>query len=115
MKYTLTGLVVVAVLSTTPVAAAEDHVILIMSDGYFPQITYMSPGDRVEFLNVSASNQTIISENGGWTLGPIAPNASETMVIDDTVQKTFYNADVTSEDGTYTVEGSMSFSSAPLN
>lgn len=115
MKHTLTGLAAAVALSTGSIAVAEEHVILIMSDGYFPQITYMSPGDRVEFLNVSASNQTIISENGSWTLGPIAPNATETMVIDDTVQKTFFNADMTDDDGAYTVEGSMSFSSAPLN
>lgn len=115
MKHAITGVATTLVLSTGSIAAAEEHVILVMSDGYFPQITYITPGDSVEFLNVSASNQTIVSKNGSWTLGPIAPDATESMVIDDTVQKTFYNADLTNEDGVYTVEGSMSFSSAPLD
>ena len=115
MKQAISVMAAVATMSLGSAAVAEQHVILIMSDGYFPQTTYMSPGDTVEFINVSATNQSIISENSSWTLGPIAPDGTETMVIDDTVQKTFYNADLTNEDGVFTVEGSMSFSSAPLN
>ena len=115
MKRAISVVAAVATMSLGSAAAAEQHVILIMSDGYFPQTTYMSPGDTVEFINVSATNQTIISDNSTWTLGPIAPDGTETMIIDESVEKTFYNADLTNEDGAFTVEGSMSFSLAPLD
>jgi hypothetical protein len=37
------------------------------------------------------------------------------MLVDTGVQTTFYNADLTNEDGEYTIEGQMSFGAAPLN
>lgn len=115
MKRIFSAAAVLFALSLGPAKAAEDHVILIMSDGYFPQTTYLSPGDTVEFVNASTTNQTIVAENNGWSLGPIAPNAAERMVIEEGVQMNFFNADVTDETGTFTIEGSVSFSSAPLN
>lgn len=114
MKQAISVVAVMATMSIGSAAAAEEHVILIMSDGYFPQITYMVPGDTVEFLNVSATDQSIISKNDSWVLGPISPDSTETMLIEEGVQKTFYNADVVGEDGLYSIEGRMSFSTAPL-
>ena len=115
MKHAISVVAAVATLSIGSVATAAEHVILVMSDGYFPQITYISPGDSVQFLNVSTSNQSIIAKNDSWVLGPIAPDTSATLIVDESVQKTFYNADLTDEDGVYSIEGNMSFSTAPLN
>ncbi|WP_299622475.1 hypothetical protein [uncultured Tateyamaria sp.] len=115
MKHKFTALAAAATMAIGTVAHAAEHNILILPDAYFPAITYMEPGDTVRFTNVSGSNQSIIAKNNDWVIGPIAPDSEVTMVIETGVQKTFYNKDLTNDDGTYSVEGKMSFSAAPLN
>lgn len=115
MKHATSVLAAVAALTFGTAARAAEHNILILPDAYFPAITYIQPGDTVRFTNVSGLNQSIVAKNNDWTIGPIAPDAEATIVVPTGVQKTFYNADLTNEDGTYSVVGKMSFSAAPLN
>mmetsp|Transcript_22396 Transcript_22396/g.35979 ORF Transcript_22396/g.35979 Transcript_22396/m.35979 type:complete len:116 (-) Transcript_22396:2411-2758(-) len=115
MKHAITALAAMASLTIGTTAAATEHSILILPDAYFPQVTYIEPGDTVRFINASGSNQSIVAKNNDWTLGPIAPDAAVTVVIETGVQKTFYNKDLKDGDGNYSVEGKMSFSDAPLN
>ena len=115
MKHAISVVAAMATLSIGSAAVAAEHEILILADGYFPQITYLNPGDTVHFFNDTGTSQSIISKNDSWTLGPIEPNATETMVIEQDVQKTYYNAALTGEDGVYSVEGGMSFGVAPLD
>jgi plastocyanin len=115
MKRTISLVATLATLAIGTAATAAEHVILILPDAYFPQITYMEPGDTVKFVNASGTAQSIIAKNDSWTLGPIASEAEASMLIDIGVQKTFYNADLTTEDGEYAIEGRMSFGAAPLN
>jgi plastocyanin len=115
MKHAISGLALAASVSIATAAAATEHNVLILPDAYFPQVTYIEPGDTVKFTNVSGSNQSIVAKNNNWVLGPIAPDGQMTIVMDTGVQTTFYNADATDSDGEYVVEGRLSFSAAPLN
>lgn len=115
MKHAISVVAAVATMSIGSAAIAAEHEILILSDGYFPQITYLSSGDSVLFINESATDQSIISKNDSWTLGPIPPNGTETLVFTKGDQNTFYNADLVDEEGVYLVEGTMSLGTAPLN
>lgn len=103
-----------AALSLATAVQAEEHVVLILPDAYFPSITYMNNGDTVRFVNASGVEHNIISKNGNWSMGPLNPNGEETMVVDNTVQKTFYNAASMNSDGTYAMAGIMSFANGPI-
>ncbi|MEP2889574.1 hypothetical protein [Tateyamaria sp.] len=115
MKRVISAVATVATLfAASPVAAAE-HMILILEDAYFPQVTYLERGDTVRFVNASGLSHNIIAKNNSWELGPIPVDGEVTLLIDDGVQKTFYNTASEGEDGVFLVEGKMSYSNAPLN
>ncbi len=113
MKRTLFVGAMLASLSVGATVQAAEHTVLILPDAYFPKITYMNPGDTVRFVNETGATHEIISKNGDWTL-EVAADGEETMVISQGVQKTFYDA-ASEDDGSYTVEGKMSFSPPPID
>lgn len=115
MKRAFTIVATVATLFAAHSAAAAEHTILILPDAYFPTISYIDSGDTVRFVNVSGGEHNIIAKNDSWEIGPIPDNGEVTMLIDSTVQKTFYDKDAVDADGAYLIEGAMSFSDAPLN
>lgn len=115
MKRMISVVATVATFLAANSAAATEHTILILPDAYFPQITYLNEGDTVRFTNVSGSAHSIIAKNDSWEIGPIPNEGDLVMTIDTGVQKTFYNKSSEAEDGTYLVEGKMSFSAAPLD
>ncbi|MBY5934203.1 hypothetical protein KUV51_14435 [Tateyamaria omphalii] len=107
---------VMATLTTATAVSAAEHEILILPDAYFPSILYIDDGDTVKFTNLTGSEHNIIAKNSSWTIGPIADQASFTMVMEQGTQTTFYDADaVSEEDGSFLVEGRMSFGEAPLD
>ncbi|APX10815.1 cupredoxin domain-containing protein [Tateyamaria omphalii] len=107
---------VLATLTTATAVSAAEHEILILPDAYFPSILYIDDGDTVIFVNLTESDHNIVAKNGKWAVGPIGPNSTHSMVVEKGTQTTFYDADVVSEeDGTFLVEGKMSFGEAPLD
>lgn len=109
------GAVLATLTAATAVSAAEQE-ILILPDAYFPSVLYLDAGDTVTFTNLTGSEHNIVSKHGSWTLGPIADQGSVTLVVDENVQTTFYDADkVSEEDGSFLVEGHFSFADAPLD
>ncbi|MEL6465158.1 MAG: hypothetical protein AAFQ58_09335 [Pseudomonadota bacterium] len=116
MKRVLQIGAVLATLTTATAASAAEHEILILPDAYFPSVLYLDEGDTVKFTNLTGVEHNIVAKNGDWAIGPIADQASATMVVAEGVQTTFYDADAVSEDdGTFLVEGSISFDAAPLD
>lgn len=106
----------VATVLAASAASAAEHEILILEDAYFPSVVYLDEGDTVTFTNLTGVDHNIVSANDGWELGPIANEASVSMVFDENVQTTFFDKDkVSEEDGSFLVEGSVSFSAAPLD
>lgn len=118
MKRTMIAGATLAAISIGSVAQAAEHTIVILPDAYFPYISYIDPGDTVRFVNVSGEMHEIVSKNGDWSL-EIEAEAEVTMVIDEGVQKTFYDASSEEEDAegnmAYMVEGKMSFAPPPIN
>ena len=115
MKRAFSVVATVATLFAAGTAAATEHTILILEDAYFPQVTYLDRGDTVRFVNASGLPHSIIAKNDNWEIGPIPEDGEMTLLVDDGVQKTFYSKDSEADDGTFGVEGRMSYSDAPLN
>lgn len=100
-------------------AMAEEHVVLILHDAFFPEITYLYPGDQIRFVNTTESEANIISKNESWNSGAIAPGGTYVLAAATGVQSTFFNADVmadTDNDGVedaYAIQGNFTFGEAP--
>ncbi|WP_299691614.1 hypothetical protein [uncultured Tateyamaria sp.] len=109
-----TGTVVTALIFATTAMAAE-HNILILPDTYFPETTYLNPGDTVKFINISGDEHTIIAANEAWTIGPLDAEEEYSMVVDSEIERTFHNANAINSDGTYAVTGDISFDASPVN
>ncbi|MEM8655097.1 MAG: hypothetical protein AAGF36_10165 [Pseudomonadota bacterium] len=115
MKRVLQIGAVLATVTTATAASAAEHEILILPDAYFPSVLYLDEGDTVKFTNLTGVEHNIVAKNGDWAIGPIADQSSVTMVAEEGVQTTFYDADAVSEDdGSFLVEGAISFDEAPL-
>ena len=116
MKRAMQISAVLATLTAATAVSAAEHEILILPDAYFPSILYIDDGDTVKFTNLTGSEHNIVAKNDKWFLGPIAAQTSVTMVMEQGTQTTFYDADaVSDEDGSFLVEGRMSFGDAPLD
>lgn len=114
MKRTISVVATVAALFTAGSAGAKEHMILILDDAYFPQVTYLDEGDTVRFVNASSNSHNIIGQGGDWEIGPIPIDGEMTMIVAGGLAQTFFDAASEAEDGTFTVEGQMSYSAAPL-
>lgn len=103
-----------AVFGLATAATAAEHDILILPDTYFPETTYLDPGDTVKFINMSEDSHTIIAANESWTIGPLEPEGDYTLVVDSEIERTFHNANAINSDGSYAVTGDISFEAAPI-
>lgn len=90
-------------------AAAEEHEVLILRYGFYPETVYVSPGDTIKFINESPnwasvqSNdaddnyanysgncdaQTFAGSSDGWMTGWIAVNGSTTITVSECMDTT---------------------------
>ena len=115
MKRAMTIGTVLMGLGMGTAAAAAEHNILILPDTYFPETTYLDPGDTVKFINLSEDQHTIVAANEAWEIGPIEPNGEHTLTVDSEIERTFHNANAINSDGSYAVTGDISFDEAPTN
>jgi len=114
MKRAFSILAVTAALFATHAAAATEHTVLILPDAYFPQITYVSSGDTVRFINMSGQEHDVIAEGEAWAIEDIQDTSEAVISITSDMEATFYNKN-SSNDGSYQVQGEFSFDAAPLN
>lgn len=109
-------------MAAAPVLANE-HVVMVYSDGFFPTTSYVQPGDTVRFINLSEVEESVFSLNmvptedpddgdaevEVWAIGPIA--IEDEVVVEVTVDA----------EGDYqlasSVEavGALSFAPPPIN
>lgn len=113
--HAMKSLVVLATLGMTSTAAAEEHIVLILPDAYFPNITYVDAGDTVRFVNASGTQHTVIARKNRWSVGPLNDQQEYVMAIADDIETVFYQDGAVDEEGNYTVDGRFSFSPAPIN
>ena len=114
MKRAFSILAVTAALFATHTAAATEHTVLILPDAYFPQITYVSSGDTVRFINMSGQEHDVIAEGEAWTIVGIQDTSEAVISVTSDMEATFYNKN-SSNQGVYQVQGEFSFDAAPLN
>ncbi len=107
--------VLTSVLTVATAGTNAEHTILVLPDTYFPETTYLNPGDTVRFINVSGDEHTIVAANEEWTIGPLQIEEEYTMVVDSEIERTFHNANAINSDGTYAVTGDISFEESPVN
>lgn len=56
----------------TAAVAADEHIVIILEETYFPQKTTVKQGDVVRFVNQSGRDHTLRHAQGNWTTRPFA-------------------------------------------
>ncbi|SEO18053.1 hypothetical protein SAMN04490248_102139 [Salinihabitans flavidus] len=93
-----------------PLQAAE-HQILIMGDGYFPDVAFVDPGDTVQFVNVTDLAGMATATDASWDSGVLEQNESFTLSVTEETHLEFANG---ADPETATIHGALSFEPAPL-
>ncbi|MEP6020885.1 MAG: hypothetical protein ABJ251_20605 [Paracoccaceae bacterium] len=104
-----------AVMSWASVASAEEHTILVLQDAFFPEVTYVKAGDRVRFVNQQSGSTNIIAKDEDWEVGPLGADGENLLTVSGSMETVFYDAGQKSEDGSYSLKGTLSFEPAPIN
>jgi plastocyanin len=66
---------------TTGSAFAEQHRILMMEQGFFPDISYLMPGDEVIFVNMSGETRNLTAGDGSWVFAEMADNSEASLLL----------------------------------
>ena len=70
-----------AFMTSATFAVAEEHTILFLGDAFFPEVSYIHPGDTIRFVNAAATELNVMGEGAAWTVGPIAINGEATVNV----------------------------------
>lgn len=101
-------------------ASADNFQILMMDYAFFPEISYVKPGDTVTFVNMSGATREIEAEGGEWEVTALADGAEITFPIVEGMSNIYQTqvdapadpeAGATEEDNL--VIGKLNFSDAP--
>ncbi|MFP4328039.1 MAG: hypothetical protein ACLFQL_08520 [Paracoccaceae bacterium] len=87
---------------------AEEHVVMLMGDAYFPEITYVAPGDSVQFVNGTDTAHSATATDGSWTSGILAANDTYLLQLETDMVLTF------ASDNNPDMTGAFSYDPAPL-
>lgn len=99
---------------STP-AHADEHTVLVLAEAYFPQTSYVVPGDTLVFSNQSDETITVTSVDGAWTTGELGINQSATITVVADMTKDFIHEGKTDDNGDPIAQGIIKFGTAPLN
>ena len=105
MMFSLTALG----LSLAQGASAADFTILMEEGAFYPEITYLAPGDVVTFTNKNTSAVEAIAGDASWTTGQLSMDASYALTVTPETALQFAFASDAEK------SGSLSFSLAPLS
>lgn len=89
-------------------ASADTHNVIFVDGGFYPEVTYLDPGDIVIFTNEAESALTAEADDQSWSTGLLAQNASYSLPITSATVLTYSVA------GDSEKAGSLSFEIAPL-
>ena len=98
----------IAVTSLASTASAFNHEIIIEEGGFFPEITYLQPGDNAIIVNGSEYSASVEASDQSWTSKSLSPNEHFVLSISDETVLTFNIL------GDAEKTGYMSFSLPPL-
>ncbi len=109
-----------ALSGTASSASAEEYRILMMDYAFFPEISYLLPGDEVIFENISGSTRSVIASDASWVIDELSDGSTATLTIVENMPNDFLSlvpgeaGDEVDEDGNVQVVGRMNFSGAPV-
>lgn len=119
-KFFLRAAVTAAALTcTTGSASAEQFRILMMDYAFFPEISYVQPGDVVIFTNSSGQTRDVAAEDGSWAFEGMADGSEATLNIVPGMPNRFGSfvqggaGDAVDENGNVQVSGVLNFSGQP--
>ncbi|MCX7567053.1 hypothetical protein OS189_11940 [Sulfitobacter sp. F26169L] len=119
-KFIMRAAISAAALSgTAGFASAEQYHVLMMDYAFFPEISYVEPGDIVVFENISGNTRTIAADDGSWVVQGLANGATATLTIEENMPNQYLSLvpggpeDEVNEDGNVQVVGTLNFSGNP--
>lgn len=62
-------------------ASADSYEVLMMDYAFFPEISYVQPGDTITFVNLSGITRIIEARNNAWATPEIPDGGSATISI----------------------------------
>jgi plastocyanin len=81
-KFFLRAAVTAAALTcTTGSASAEQYRILMMEHSFFPETSYVLPGDEIVFVNMSGETRNLSAEDGSWAIAAMEDNSETTLQL----------------------------------
>ena len=88
-----TGLMsALALAAATFSAQAEEHYVLLVGEGYFPDYIYPEVGDTIRFINSSSYPMSATASDGSWDSGVLQPNDEYVLPVTDGMKQTFGNS-----------------------
>ncbi|KNG92575.1 hypothetical protein [Pseudaestuariivita atlantica] len=103
------SLTLAATLGTATPAAAVDHFVMMLGDGFFPDVIYVEDGDRVRFINGTGVVQTASAADGSWTTGELGVDEAINIEIVPGMHQVF------TANGIDTITGTVFFGLPPLS
>ena len=120
-KFLMRAAISAAALSgTAGSASAEEYHILMMDYAFFPEVSYVQPGDVIVFENISGSTRTVLGLNDRWEIADISDGGTATLTIIENMPNKFLSnvpggtGDQVDADGNVQVIGTLNFSGAPV-
>ncbi len=93
-----------------PGIQAEQHEILLVEGGFFPEITYLSAGDTILFINMTDVAENVVATDASWSTTQISSEQTDSVVVTEDMVLTFEYDEGSDDPKT----GSLSFDPAPL-
>lgn len=78
-----------ALTGTAGAASAEEFRVLMMDYAFFPETSYVQPGDTITFVNMSGITRVIKSKNGAWETAELIDGAEATVTVFDGMQTAY--------------------------
>ena len=114
MRRNIGAATILAMTALATTAVAEEHEVVMLGAGFFPEIIHPVPGDTVVFTNAADLPMAATATDESWTTGLIAAGATYTLAITEGMTKTYDDSvvaavltDTTTSEET-TAEGSTS-------
>ncbi|KEJ88073.1 hypothetical protein [Sulfitobacter donghicola] len=108
-----------ALTGTAGSASAEEYHVLMMEYAFFPEISYVQPGDTIVFENLSGSTRSVLADDASWLVADLADGSSAVLNVVEGMPNKYVSmvpggaGDEVDADGNVTVTGTLNFSGAP--
>lgn len=96
-------------------AHAAEHQIMLVEHGFFPEVSYVSVGDTVTFVNTTEIGENVLARDFSWSIPTIPSGGSYQMTIQENMVLNFvYDENYYDPNSSFTKHGRFSFDTAPL-